>query len=602
MRTRAEAVNRPVPAAHDWQIQRLVSRWFERRHGKCETSQFSGWYRQDPAIVQVTTQKTFAGGLGGSMSIRAKAKHVSKRVGSAIVEDSDDSSIIVVEKFIQATRDSGYKGTESAVAELVDNAIQAEARSIWIDISLSGTAPLPVRIAVMDDGIGMSKHSLRQALRFGGSSRFNDREGLGRYGMGLPNSSLSQARRLEVFTWRRLGSALWSYLDVDEIADGKLSHIPEPIPARLPKWIARQQSESGTLVVWDRCDRLDHRRTSSIARRLTAELGRVFRYYLWDGIEIRVNGDRVQPVDPLYLHPKSTRTGATLFGEPIIYDIEIPGVTGKTEPTSGRITVRFSELPVLSWHKLSNSEKRKLGVSNGAGVSVVRAGREIDYGWFFMGTKRRENYDDWWRCEVRFDPVLDEAFGITHTKQQIQPQDFLLEILSADIEGLAKALNSRVRQAHLNAKLVGQTSDAEQRATKADRLLDPLPKPTAKQGELFDELAKHYPNIADFAESGTTQSYRIVSSDIRDTSFFTYTMKEGAFVLVLNQGHPFYKKIYLPLVENETPANKELRANIELLLLAAARAEAAATREPQREFLGQTRKAWSDNLATLLNG
>ena len=536
------------------------------------------------------------------MRTRVKAKPVTNRAVPATAKDNDDSSIIVVEKFIQATRDSGYKGTESAVSELVDNAIQADARRIWIDISVAGPAPFPVRIAVLDDGNGMDKRALRQALRFGGSSRFNDREGLGRYGMGLPNSSLSQARRLEVFTWRRPGSALWSYLDVDEIADGELTHIPEPISARAPKWLTREQSESGTLVVWDRCDRLDHRRTSTIARRLFAELGRVFRYYLWDGIEIRVNGERVQSVDPLYLHRKSTRTGATAFGEPIIYDIEVPHVTGKSEPASGRITVRFTELPVLDWHKLPNDEKRKLGVSNGAGVSVVRAGREIDYGWFFMGTKRRENYDDWWRCEVRFDPVLDEAFGITHTKQQIQPQDFLLEILSTDMEGVGKALNSRARQAHLKAKLVGQTSDVEQRAANADSLLDPLPKPTAKQGELLDELAKRHPSIADVSEEGTSQSYRIVTDDIRDTSFFTYAMKEGAFVLVLNQSHPFYKKVYLPLVENETPANKENRTNIELLLLAAARAEAAATRESQRELLGQTRKAWSDNLATFLNG
>ena len=33
------------------------------------------------------------------------------------------------------------------------------------------------------------------------------------------------------------------------------------------------------------------------------------------------------------------------------------------------------------------------------------ANREIDFGWFFMGNKRRENYDDWWRCEVKFEPV-----------------------------------------------------------------------------------------------------------------------------------------------------------------------------------------------------
>ena len=57
--------------------------------------------------------------------------------------------------------------------------------------------------------------------------------------------------------------------------------------------------------------------------------------------------------------------------------------------------------------------------TNYAEVAGIRAGREVDYGWFFLGGKRRENYDDWWRCEVRFDPVLDELFGITHSKQAI---------------------------------------------------------------------------------------------------------------------------------------------------------------------------------------
>jgi hypothetical protein len=34
---------------------------------------------------------------------------------------ADDGSIIVINKFIQATRDSGYRGTASALAELADN-------------------------------------------------------------------------------------------------------------------------------------------------------------------------------------------------------------------------------------------------------------------------------------------------------------------------------------------------------------------------------------------------------------------------------------------------------------------------------------------------
>ena len=126
----------------------------------------------------------------------------------------------------------------------------------------------------------------------------------------------------------------------------------------------------------------------------------------------------------------------------IRYPVKAPSSGGAAAPT-GVVEVRFAELPVEEWSKLPNDEKHRLGVSNGAGVSVVRADREIDCGWFFMGGKRRENYDDWWRCEVRFDPVLDEAFGITHTKQQIRPRDYLTEMLAEDMEGVARALNTR---------------------------------------------------------------------------------------------------------------------------------------------------------------
>src|SRR5688500_15735329 len=118
----------------------------------------------------------------------------------------DDGSIIVIDKFIQATRDSGYRGTTSALAELVDNSLQARAKHVWIDIEPTDDEQYPVKISVLDDGTGMDRDTLRQALRFGGSSRFNDRSGLGRYGMGLPNSSLSQARRFEVFSWAKSAS------------------------------------------------------------------------------------------------------------------------------------------------------------------------------------------------------------------------------------------------------------------------------------------------------------------------------------------------------------------------------------------------------------
>ena len=47
-----------------------------------------------------------------------------------------DHTIVREDRFIEATRDSGYKGTESALAELIDNAIQAGATRV--DIRMIG--------------------------------------------------------------------------------------------------------------------------------------------------------------------------------------------------------------------------------------------------------------------------------------------------------------------------------------------------------------------------------------------------------------------------------------------------------------------------------
>jgi hypothetical protein len=517
---------------------------------------------------------------------------------------TENSSIIAVDKFILATRDSGYKGTESAVAELVDNALQAGARRVSIEVVSASDDPAhPLRISVLDDGCGMDRKTLRQGLRFGGSSRFNDRVGLGRYGMGLPNSSLSQARCLEVYSWRRPGAPLFSYLDVDEISVGRMTEVPEPSARALPPWAGKPQSQSGTLVVWSRCDRLDHRRASTIARKLSVPLGRIFRYFLWGGVQVLVNGNPVEAVDPLYLNERSARRGGKLFGKPIEYDVEARSADGTVNGT-GKVVVTFSELPVSIWHGFSNEEKRQLGVSNGAGVSVVRANREIDYGWFFLGGKRRENYDDWWRCEVRFDPILDDAFGITHTKQQIHPHEYLEEILSPDLETVAKALNGRVRQAHLQVRSTDRTVAVERVASERDQFLKPLPRAgnPAQQDAIIESLAKRHASIrsAAPAENGSMQ-YRIVEDNVKDTSFYSFAVRDGLLVLILNPEHPFYRKVYRPLVEDDTDRSREMRSQIDLVLLAAARAEASATREAQREALAQQRRTWSQNLVTFLN-
>ncbi len=516
-------------------------------------------------------------------------------------EERDTScSIIALDKFIQATRDSGYKGTPSAVAELVDNAIQAAAKTVQISIRPSSQGSrYPLEMSVLDDGCGMDPFTLRQALRFGGSSRFNQRTGLGRFGMGLPNSSFSQARKVTVYTWQTGSDVFASYLDVDEIAEGTLSQVPLPWVADYPDGVRR--SSAGTLVIWSNCDRLDNRRVSTVHKKLARELGQRFRYFLWDGVQILINGEPVEPFDPLYLRGADAEQPGSQYGETIEYEIAVD----PSDPQSpvGRVHVTFSELPVWEWHKLSNKEKKLLGVSKGAGVSLVREGREVDYGWFFMGQKRRENYDDWWRCEVRFEGVLDEAFGITHTKQQVRLSASLQEALTMDMEEIARALNTRARRAHLQAKVAERFSDAERLASERDRLMAPIPS-TARgpREELTRAWASGDGRPSLEAGPAANAAVRLAESALKCTDFFTYDYLDEKMVLVLNPDHPFHRQVYRKLAEGDSDLERQLRTKLELLLLSYARAGLTNAEEGSAVVLKEQLRLWSGVLATYLNG
>ena len=514
-----------------------------------------------------------------------------------------DFSIVAVDKFIRATRDSGYKGTPSAVSELVDNSLQACATEISITLTADESGcegEHPLVLSVLDNGSGMDALTLRTALRFGGSTRFDNRRGLGRYGMGLPNSSFSQAKRVTVHSRKSCnGDVLRSYLDIDEIASGVVTEVPEPKQVTRPSFV--NGHATGTVVTWTRCDRLDNRRISTLTRKLLFSLGRRFRYFLWNGVSIKVNGDAVEPIDPLYLHSYACFSGASQFGEELVFEVS---TSSEDRGRTGTVLIRFSELPVAEWSRLSNNEKRNRGIAKGAGVSVVRGGREVDYGWFFLGGKRRENYDDWWRCEIRFDPMLDEAFGITHTKQQIRPSPHLVEALAPDMESMARALNSRARKAHQTIKVAERFSASEIHAGQKDWMLTPLPRrPRPRDEKVLAALGqKVRPPPADTSAAIPSTEYQIVPKPLSETAFFNYARDNGRLLLVINPEHPFYKIVYSKLLDSDSPRDEVIRSQIDLLLLAAARNEALLEDQKAMEVAENIRKGWSDTLATFLNG
>src|SRR5206468_4610615 len=108
-------------------------------------------------------------------------------------------NLIVADAFINGIRDIGYKSTATALDELIDNSIQAEAANIFLVLGFGDSQSKPNSIAVIDDGHGMDPDMIRVAMLWGGSHRINNRDGFGRYGYGLPSACVSQGRRFTVY-------------------------------------------------------------------------------------------------------------------------------------------------------------------------------------------------------------------------------------------------------------------------------------------------------------------------------------------------------------------------------------------------------------------
>ena len=351
----------------------------------------------------------------------------------------NDSMIIPPNLAIRSLRDSGYKNTAYALAELIDNSIQAKASTVelmcveaYVDTTKSSRKRL-TKIATLDNGCGMGSATLSMALQFGNGTHLDDRTGIGRFGMGLPNSSISQCRKLDVWTWQSgPDNALHSYLDVAEIESGKTSHVPKPTKNPVPEeWRARSQGigTSGTLVVWSHFEehRLSWRGAATTIRHTEEIVGRMYRKFISSGEaiihfvtispDVALERRQARVNDPLYLMENSM-TSEPFNKEPMF------------EPWGDHeffVNYQGKEHKVIT--RFSLAKKKTIppaGVSRGllpygkdagknAGLSIVREGRELelDKSW----TSDYDPRDRWWGAEIEFPATLDEIFGVTNNKQ-----------------------------------------------------------------------------------------------------------------------------------------------------------------------------------------
>ena len=254
-----------------------------------------------------------------------------KAVLNRILREGNKVPLFLGQTFVNSLRDVGYNSTTSAVCEHVDNAIQAKATEIRVYFHQKGQrGDYELDVLVYDNGDGMAPHVLQVATSFGGSMYYENRMGIGRFGVGMKTAALSMGPAMELYSWQEPAAIYAMTLDVNEISSDRsnLIELPEPMLLdALPSQVARvlvkpltypkQQTEqhllahdednlldytgnSGTIVFISDCDRLTYKKAQTLAEHATKEMARIYRRQIGDGLSLFVNNRRIEAFDPTY--------------------------------------------------------------------------------------------------------------------------------------------------------------------------------------------------------------------------------------------------------------------------------------------------------------
>ena len=318
---------------------------------------------------------------------------------------------------MESTRAIGYS-IESAIADIIDNSVAAQADRVDIDFFPIGES----YISILDNGVGMTKEELIVAMQYGSRSPLDTRSenDLGRYGLGMKTASLSQCRILTVLTKKDnvLSGAQWNLNHIRETQEWSLLLLGEDEAKNLPSFSKLDKYEHGTLVVWQDLDKFGIGE-SDIAEAFSRKMGLirdhlslVFHRYLsgepgLKKLDIKMNEESVVPQDP-FLIKKSTQ----------LMDDEIIIIRGQKVVVSPYILPHTSRLIQKELKALGGKD----GLRKNQGFYVYRNKRLLVWGnWFRL--MRQGDLSKLARVRVDIPNSLDDLWTLDVKKSTATPPE-----------------------------------------------------------------------------------------------------------------------------------------------------------------------------------
>jgi len=325
-------------------------------------------------------------------------------------------------RLIKSLRDIGYNFS-SAVADLIDNSIEASASRVEIHVIFNGNNSF-VRIA--DNGKGMGISELKEAMRYG-SERIYHEEDLGKFGLGLKTASMSQCQCFSIASRNSKSKDIASFCwDLDRIEKTNRWEIFTPSKEKLIEVLHNPLKEqTGTVILWEKLDRIlgykhpygeqARRKLNYMCRELEDYLAMVFHKFLSNEVprkklDIFINNNKIKPWDPFARDEPNTKKLSEIKieleheginGDLILHPYILPS---KDEFTSSGAFKNFSGPANWNWQQ---------------GFYIYRSNRMIQSGGW-CGLRSSDEHTKLCRIELNFSPKFDNAFKINVAKMRVQ--------------------------------------------------------------------------------------------------------------------------------------------------------------------------------------
>lgn len=460
-------------------------------------------------------------------------------------------------RLIESLRDTGYSFPMS-VADIIDNSIAAGASKV--DLQFYSEIDGELSLKIIDNGDGMNTEELINAMKYG-SDRRTDPKSLGKFGMGLKTASTAFCRSLTVISNKDgVNARQW---DIDEIINQDDWVLLEPSVQEedLEYMNDFLGNETGTLVVWEKIDRLVKSKTkvtkdkqiSKITEDLIKHLSGVFGRFIdsnkydHDTVKITVNGTELAAWDPFcyWMGDKVDRVNQsielTVDEADYSFDFNVHILPNKSE---------------MDEEEQQNARYKNEALEN-QGFHIYRENRLIYSGGWPNRMFAREPHMNLIRIELNFDHEIDEYLQIDIKKSGVVLPTELFQQLKKYLTPLRREANNRYRTGKSKeTKGTAEGKDIHKNSNKSIKKhasettgsevtgADPKTN-TASVRNKFGTVQINIP-----VEEHENDVVVETKDMLRDGVLWNFAIINGTHGVQLNGGHEFYKRFYLNNIEN----------------------------------------------------